>query len=133
METKTFLINHFKVIHAALEAIGGSANLDIKTFKLRVSCGEIHYNFHPQFLAFQDGKKVYTPTFSPQVKVFIGWLPYFNKRWNLSNEKLRFKAFCLKEGIPTPEHSLDGAKPMQNVLVKSNISSFDISPVISEM
>lgn len=124
METKLFLLNHFQVLQAALEGIGGSASLDMKTFMLSVSRGDVQYNFHPQFLAFKEGKKIYTPRLSPEAKVFIGWLPYFNKRWEISNEKLKFKEHCSKNGILFPEYSLSGSTAMKNVLIKSNVSSF---------
>jgi hypothetical protein len=124
METKLFLINHFKVFHSAVDAVGALANLDLKNFSLSVSREGLHYNFFPQFLVFKDGKKTYTPRFSPDVNVFIGWLPYFNKRWDLSNEKLKFKAYCEQNGIPTPEYTVDRSKVLRKILIKGNISSF---------
>jgi tetratricopeptide (TPR) repeat protein len=121
---KNDLLNHFRHILPAIEDAGADATLDAKTFHLKLRLAGKLFVLQPQFIQFKDGKKQYTPIFGSHVRRFIGWCPYFNKRWPLANEKLQFKAYALANGLATPGHSVDPNPGLADVIVKKNVSSF---------
>jgi hypothetical protein len=117
-------LNHFKEIHAALERSGAEASLNASNFHLEVRRDGKTFTLCPQFLKIEEGAQQYTPFFDASVTRFIGWYPYFNKRWDLSNEKLRFKAHAVANALKTPEYSEDPQADLRDVLVKRSVSSF---------
>jgi len=121
---KNNLLNHFKDIQPVLERLGAQAALDARTFQLEVRAGGGRFVLHPQFFGTPKGQSAYTPHFGPDVSRFIGWCPYFNKRWPLSDAKLRFKDYARANGLPTPEYSRDPAAVLEHVVVKRSASSF---------
>jgi len=96
----------------------------VKTLRLEIRRDQHNMILNPQFIIMTDGKRSYAPRFNAEARMFIGWLPYSTKRWELSNSKLRFKEYCLANGIRTPEFTTEPDKKMTNVVVKSNQSSF---------
>jgi tetratricopeptide (TPR) repeat protein len=121
---KQNLLNHFKDIQPALERVGAEASLNARNFRLEVRAGTRTYTLLPQFLKVQDGRRQYTPDFDADVQGFVGWYPYFNRRWELSTEKLKFKAYASANGLATPEYSTDPAAAPADVVVKKSVSSF---------
>jgi hypothetical protein len=124
---KTKLLNHFKALQPALRDVGAAAYLGALDFRLVLRFGNTEVPMYPQFIAFRNGVKQYTPEFGPDVRTFIGWLPYFNKRWDASTEKLKFKELAVQRGLLTPEYSADPAWRASDVLVKKSRSSFGLS------
>lgn len=118
------LLNHFKAIRPLLERAGAKGQVDALTLQLRVRLGEQAYELYPQFIKFDEGRKQYTPYLGAEVTRFIGWRPYASKRWPLSDEKLKFKAFAAKKGLATPQYSADPQAKLADVIVKRNVSSF---------
>ncbi len=121
---KRDLLNHFKALQPVLLALGAEAFVDPCTFVLRIRFGEARRMFYPQFLNFAKGLRQYTPSFNADAKRFVGWSPYFNRRWPLASEKLLFKEFAVRHGILTPEYSIDPAATLADVIVKRSVSSF---------
>ncbi|HZR68375.1 MAG TPA: hypothetical protein VFB01_04885 [Burkholderiales bacterium] len=121
---KQNLLNHFKYVQTALERFGAEASVNARDFVLEVRAAGKRYSLCPQFLELRDGARQYTPRFQPDVHAFAGWYPYFNRRWELSDEKLKFKAYAAANGLATPEHSTDPSADMADVVVKKNVSSF---------
>jgi tetratricopeptide (TPR) repeat protein len=117
-------LNHFKDIQPVLERTGAEASLNVRNFHLELRLNGKAYTLCPQFLKLEKGARQYTPFFDRQVSRFIGWRPYFNKRWDLSDEKLKFKAYAVANGLSTPEYSQDPDAGIRDVLVKKSVSSF---------
>jgi tetratricopeptide (TPR) repeat protein len=118
------LLNHFKVVQSVLERAGAGAELDCLTFQLTVRQGQRAHVLHPQFIKFESGAKQYTPSFGRDGVRFIGWCPYFGKKWELAREKLTFKAYARDNGLLTPECSADPDADLADVILKKNVSSF---------
>jgi hypothetical protein len=121
---KQNLLNHFKYVQSALERFGAEASLNARDFVLEVRAAGKTYTLCPQFLKVSDDSRQYTPHFEPDVYAFAGWYPYFNRRWDLSTEKLKFKAYAAANGLATPEYSTDPSADMADIVVKKNVSSF---------
>jgi hypothetical protein len=121
---KRSLLNHFKSLQPALLELGAEAFLDPVSFVLRVRLGAASRALYPQFLVVLKGRRQYTPSFGAAAERFVGWCPYANRRWQLSSEKLAFKRYAVENSLLTPDYSQDPAAPMENVLVKSSVSSF---------
>jgi hypothetical protein len=120
------LMNHLKAIQRCMDDMRGSAILNVKDLILLVRARGRMVHMQPQFPYVKDGRIRYTLQFEPHVSGFIGWRPYFNKRWELSTEKLKFKACAERCGIRTPPHWLCYVPGMPTVVVKQNRSSFGI-------
>ncbi|GEM_PF-645505 len=121
---KNQLMNHFKDLLPVLERAGAEASLNIRNFQVELRASGRSYTLYPQFVKFENGKRKYNIKLDRDVGAFIGWCPYFNKSWDLSNEKLKFKAHATASGLPTPEYSVDPGADMDDVLVKKSVSSF---------
>jgi hypothetical protein len=124
---KSKLLSHFKALQPALQELDAVAYLNLLDFRLAVRFGNTEVPMFPQFVRYRERVKQYTPEFGPDVRSFIGWLPYFNKRWDVSSEKIEFKAFALKVGLATPEYSVDPGWQAVDVLVKKSRSSFGLT------
>ena len=124
MEQKHRLINHFKAMQQACEPLGCTATVNALTMRLELTRGTQNYSLQPQFIQIVDGKRSYGPRFTADSRIFIGWLPYFNRRWELANSKIRFKEYCQKHSIRIPEFSVSPDAKMAHVVVKSDQSSF---------
>jgi hypothetical protein len=96
------LLNHFKRVEQVLSSLGAEASLNVRTFALEVRRGDARLALRPQFIAFYSGSKAYTPRFETAVTRFIGWCPYYNKRWELAADKISFKRFAVENGLRTP-------------------------------
>src|SRR5690348_7936216 len=102
-----YLINHFRELWPALEPLGLEAWLNAKDFSLLIRHGRQSMSLLPQFTIENNGKLEYTPKLSEKVVGFIGWRPYFNRRWPLSTDKLAFKRYVAERNLRTPPYSQD--------------------------
>jgi hypothetical protein len=115
------LLNHFKQLQPALERIGAEALLNLRSFALEVRFQGRSHAFHPQFVYLDaQGTRRSTSEFRPDVLRFLGWSPYFGKRWALAIEKRKFKEYALNHHLPTPQHWLDADADVPDVVVKRN-------------
>lgn len=72
-----------------------------------------------------DGLPSFTPELGDGVSGFVGWLPYFNKRWPIAQDKLAFKVFARANGLRTPEWSGPHGPGMHGpVILKRRQSTF---------
>ncbi len=121
---KAELLHHFIGLQNAVDAAKTEAILSLGNFYVYVRQGSQNAVLYPQFLSDADGIRHYTRTFSPTVQRFIGWLPYFNKQWDLAKDKLVFKAYASRNGLKPPAHSLSADSNLSEFIVKRKTSSF---------
>ncbi len=100
--------------------------MNIRSFQLRVSGRNRYYDLIPQFAYRKEGRYQYSPTMPADLDGigFIGWLPYFNKRWTAATDKLAFKEFCSANGLRTPRYSTQAADHLNGYIIKQPLSSF---------
>jgi hypothetical protein len=120
------LMNHLKAIQRCMDDMRGSAIVNAKDLVTLVRVRGRSVHMQPQFTYMSDGRIRYTTEFEPKVSGFIGWRPYFTKRWELSTEKLKFKTYAYTCGIRTPPHSATEDGAPREFLIKKNRSSFGI-------
>jgi hypothetical protein len=120
-ETKTAF--HAYAVAQCLPSFRASAGINLADYVLHVHARNRHFAFQPQFVIFDHGEWRYCPHNHPEITGFIGWRPYFNKRWPAGSGKLAFKEFCRERGLRTPlyQRSPEG---MPAYLLKLNVSSF---------
>jgi len=85
-----------------------------------------YYQFFAQFLYREGGRLRFNPKLTPYARGFIGWLPYFNKRWDAAIDKLNFKQFCVAQKLNTPPHWLSGSEKLRGIIIKPRKSSFAV-------
>lgn len=118
---------HIRAVQAWGAAAGASLNVDLARFELEVKCRGRYYQFHPQFFGVTGGQPGNTDTLTPGTRGFAGWRPYRPFAFELSVDKLRFKAFCEASGLRTPRHWLPGAAgppPAHDYILKRSIGSY---------
>lgn len=118
------LINHFLHINQWLAQNNGQADLNMRTFQVRLTAFEKEIVLEPQFLLEKGATIAYTAALSPDVNGFIGWLPYRNKRWPLAINKILFKQYVEQSGKRTPQYWLTSERLPENALIKPAIGSF---------
>ena len=121
---KDDVLGHFRLLHRALDQADMDAILSFSNFSVLIRGHDQDRILYPQFLVVSEGEQYYDQTFSNQSKKFIGWLPYYNKRWELASDKLEFKRYAQEHGLATPEFSLAPSREMADVLIKCDQSSF---------
>lgn len=121
---KDDVLGHFRLLQLALDQADKDAILSFANFSVLIRGLDQDHILYPQFLAVSEGRRHYVQTFSNQSRKFIGWLPYYNKLWELASDKLEFKRYAQEHGLATPEFSLDPSREMENVLIKRDQSSF---------
>ena len=121
LATKTSF--HVYAVAQCLPSFRASAGINLADYVLHVHARHRHFSFQPQFVYYDKGEWRYCPHLHPEVTGFIGWRPYFNKRWPAGSGKLAFKEFCRERGLRTPlyQRSPEG---MPAYLLKVNESSF---------
>lgn len=124
MEYRLRLLNHAMCIQALLPRYGARASMDLETFSLQVRAGGRRVRFAAQFFVADAHELRYAIASEGRASGFIGWLPYFNKRWPAATGKFAFKAFCAEHDLPTPAYSRSSPAGMPAFLVKKNRSSF---------
>src|SRR6266404_8668354 len=117
-------MNHMKCVKTALAELGGSASVNTADFTLDVRIGGRHRRLYPQFLVIRDLKRAYEFDFTEEVLDFNGWYPILNKNWDISSEKLKFKALLNEHGFRTPFHAFDAKARPRDVIIKQSSSSF---------
>jgi hypothetical protein len=122
--SKGDLLEHFKHLQKSIDIAGGEAILSMANFSVLIRRGGEDKVLTPQFLAVIAGARQYTQTFGMNARQFIGWLPYYNKRWDIASNKLSFKRFAQAHDIRTPDYSVDPKADMRDVIVKRSVSSF---------
>ncbi|WP_140637102.1 hypothetical protein [Methylibium rhizosphaerae] len=120
------LLNHLKAIQPHLAELGLRAHIDVADMSLVVLLGKQWLRMSPQFTEERPDGVVYTGTFSPKVRRFIGWRPMYDRTWSISADKLEFKRHLQAQGLPTPAHSLQGPAGLGDVIVKKARSSFSM-------
>lgn len=119
-------LQHALAVSHWLKQHGASAGIDPVSQVMDVSLDGKRVRFLPQFSGTaSDGLPVFSPELKSGVSGFVGWLPYFNKRWPIAQDKLAFKVFARAQGLRTPDWSgLNGPGVDGPVLVKRQLSSF---------
>ncbi|HEY9105956.1 MAG TPA: hypothetical protein VIN58_04705 [Roseateles sp.] len=119
-------LQHALAISRWLGQHGASAGIDPATYVMDIRLGGRTVRFFPQFSTLaSDGLPAFSPELSDGVSGFVGWLPYFNKRWPIAQDKLAFKVFARAQGLRTPAWSgLNGPGVEGPVLVKRQQSTF---------
>src|SRR5882672_5142919 len=125
MAYKVNLMFHMKGINACLPRFRAEASVNVADFRLEVRARNRFYHFTPQFIFLDDnGRLRYSPQLMKEIRGFIGWLPYFNKRWPLATDKLEFKRFCSANSLATPESWMEPSQAARDFLIKPKSSSF---------
>lgn len=124
MVYRTNLLYHVKVVNECLPRFRLEAQLNLQDLRLTVRGRNRYYLLAPQFLKPTPAGVSYSPFFDNDVVGFIGWLPYFNKRWPTGSDKFAFKAFCEAQGLRTPQYSRRSGDAVRDVLIKRTNSSF---------
>lgn len=125
MDYKTNLLNHMRAVQTCLPHFGLKATLDVATFRLTLSGGGRSYDLFPRFVSLtSDGGPCYTGLLRADASGFIGWLPYASKRWPLATDKLRFKAFCAENDLPTPRCWMQPDSSLRGFIVKHRTFAF---------
>lgn len=120
------LMNHLKSVQRCMDDMRGSAILNVKDLVMLVRVGDRSVYMQPQFTYSSGGRIRYMLQFARHVGGFIGWRPYFTKRWELSTEKLKFKAYACACGVRTPPYWGDSDGASSDVVIKKNRSSFGV-------
>jgi hypothetical protein len=126
MVYKTNLLYHLKAVNESLPHFRVEAQLNVQDLRLTVRGRNRYYVLTPQFVTRNDGRVSYSPFFDKQVVGFIGWLPYFNRRWPTGSDKFSFKEFCEAQGLRTPRYWRKLVDPIGDCLIKRTNSSFAI-------
>jgi hypothetical protein len=120
----SFLINYFEHLRSftfAATALGAVGEFKLGTMDAVVRAGTHRVEFLAQYLVRNsDGTLTYSMQFQENAEGFIGWLPYFNKRWLEAYDKLAFKKRCNDLKLPTPAWSVGRIAPeLGDFVVKS--------------
>jgi hypothetical protein len=120
----TSLIHHGAAIQGLLRKYSVEANVNLAEFGLVVRGRNRYYRFYPQFIWNDNGRVQFSPEIVPHVRSFVGWRPYFNKRFAIGFDKTAFKDFCARHGLRTPQMWRTPAVDMREFLVKHHGLSF---------
>jgi tetratricopeptide (TPR) repeat protein len=122
--TRNSLVFHMQAIRACMPRFNASAAVDLRQFTLEVRARNRFFRMQPQFTNIRNGEVQYSPQPGPTTSGFIGWRPYFNKRWPEAASKFAFKAYCEKHGLPMPRYSRESPAGIEPFLIKLDNSSF---------
>jgi hypothetical protein len=122
----TALLFHYVTMDRALRKYGLEAHITMADQVLHVRGRNRYYAFYPLFMSFERGRLMFSAEIVPSTSGFVGWRPYFNKRWPIGSDKLAFKAFCAREGLPTPALWRAPSPAMRNFVVKHTGLSFGL-------
>jgi hypothetical protein len=118
------LLFHCRAIQRLLPNFQAQATMGFGDFSLELRARNRYFHLQPQFTHREQGRLRYFPRMRDDTLGFVGWLPYFNKRWPAGSEKLPFKELCVANGLRTPAFSTVSAGALGDVLVKHRFSSF---------
>jgi len=126
MPYKYNLIHHVKSVYACLPRFRAVATIDYGNFAMEVRARNRYYQFHAQFAYREEGRLRFSPQLTPNARGFVGWLPYFNKRWDAAIDKLSFKQFCVTQKLNTPPYWLSGPEKLRDIIIKPRKASFAV-------
>lgn len=118
------IMNHMRSVKGAMAELGGAAYVSAVDFTLNVAIGDRRQVLYPQFTQLTEGKRSYTAEFCDAAFAFNGWYASLNKAWEISSEKLKFKALMQKRGCRTPAYTFDASARPKDVIIKQTCSSF---------
>ena len=102
----TNLFTHLRAFTAAAHKLGAHGEFRLGDMRALLRVGDQQAEFLAQYLVRRpDRTLTYSMQFGDDAEGFIGWLPYFNKRWVEAYDKLAFKHFCTRHGLPVPAWS----------------------------
>src|SRR5262245_41692193 len=113
MHYQISLLFHCRAVQSCLPHFQAQATLSFRHFSLEVRARNRYYDLVPQFLSREQGRLRYVPNMQDGIMGYIGWLPYFNKRWPTGTEKFAFKEFCAASGLRTPASSRQSADALR--------------------
>ena len=120
----SFLTNYFEHLRfftLAARTLGATGEFKLGNMNAVVRVGTRQVEFLAQYLVRNtDGSLTYSMQFQDNALGFIGWLPYFNKRWVEAYDKLAFKKRCDRLKLPTPAWSVGRIAPeLGDFVIKS--------------
>ena len=118
-------VHHLRQVRRWARARGARLEFDPQTFHLLIGVpGKPAARFHPRFI-FQTPDKIsgYTHEFGEEGG-FVGWLPYWGKRWPAAADKIVFKRYCEHVGIRTPAAWPCSESAPHDYIVKPRNGSF---------
>jgi len=123
------VLDHFRTVMQWATANDAEAQLDMRTFELRLQRQGAGFRLHPMFPARVGGQFVHSQVLTEHAVGFGGWLPYrpYTSRW--STDKLLFKRDAAAQGIRVPTQWKLGEQPDADFILKRSEGSFgyDIS------
>jgi len=122
---KTSLLEHAKAVGAWAQRNAARTLIDAVDLSLTVSIESRQIRLFPQFVGRRDGKQlVYFDVPDRFAIGFVGWLPYRPQAWDISLDKLAFKAAARELGLATPVHWCDPGEVSAPFLVKRARGAF---------
>jgi len=121
---QTSLLFHCREVQSLAPRFQAQATLSFRNFSVELRGRGRYFHLAPQFTYRDRGRLSYFPRMRGDTVGFVGWLPYFNKRWPTGSEKLAFKELCAATGLRTPAFSTRSAEALDSVLIKHRFSSF---------
>ena len=119
----TYTLNHMRAVKAWTDANAATANLDLANWELEVRCRNRYFRLHPRFRGRNAGRVFYTHELGEHAVGFIGWLPYRQVRYDLSDDKLVFKSFAAGAGLRVPAR-WPAEAPEADYILKRSVGSF---------
>jgi hypothetical protein len=118
-------LSHVRAANEAAAALGLHAAVELGDYTLGVSGNGRSFRFYAQFLHERHGSGLaYSPQAADSVVGFLGWLPYFNKRWPIATDKPAFKEYCRANGLRVPATLSSPGDDLRDFVVKLPLSSF---------
>jgi hypothetical protein len=124
MPYNTDLLAHTQALFQCLPRFDADGSINARTLRLELRARNRFYVFYPQFICARDGGLQYAPQLSPDVRGFIGWLPYFNRRWPAGTGKQAFKDHCRDNGLDLPASWQKPSDIRGDFIVKQEGGSF---------
>lgn len=122
------LVNHIRTVKDCAERLGFEANVNVRNFALEIRKGGLGIRFQPRFLYFdrEKGQRNISYYARPDARGFVGWLPYFNKVWPVSLDKVAFKECCRERGLLTPDWWTAAPARLADFLIKRRSGSLGV-------
>jgi hypothetical protein len=120
------VLEHLRHFTLAAQRRGAVGYFKLGSMDAAVRVGNQEVEFRAQYVIQQpDGSLNYSMKFGDDATGFVGWLPYFNKRWPEALDKLVFKQRVADARLPTPLWSIDGvSSELGDFVVKGRKGSF---------
>jgi hypothetical protein len=112
-----------RAVKAWADAEDAHVRLDLRNWELDVRCRNRFFHCVPRFFARHAGRSFHTQELVDNVTGFIGWLPYGLLRYDLSDDKLVFKAFAASAGLRVPAQ-WPAEAPQGDYILKRSVGSF---------